>query len=139
MMKILDLPSIFAAEMSLEFYEPRTMSEMKEFSQDLLLRLFEVSSFNGRLVGHIKIYSEGKNGTSIRANLTGSIRNLMVITNGDREERELRVWINVITFMVKKEELLGLVKDAIKGFVANHKETIKSFKLILSNTHRDRE
>jgi len=43
----------------------------------------------------------------------------------------------VITFMVKKEELLEHVKDAIKGFVANHKETIKSFGMIISSAHRN--
>ncbi|NWG09798.1 MAG: hypothetical protein HXX80_05810 [Nitrososphaerales archaeon] len=137
-MKILDLPSIFAAEMNLEFSEARTIGEIREFFHEFLVQLFEVSSVDNRLVGHIKVYSEGQNGTSIRANLTGSIRNLMVIANGDGEERGLRVWINVITHMVKEEELVGRVTNAIRKFTANQKEIVKSFSLSLSNTHRNK-
>jgi hypothetical protein len=137
MMKILDLPSIFATEINIEFFEARTIGEIREFFREFLIRLFEVSSIDNRLVGHIKVYSEGQNGASIRANLTGSIRNLMVITNGDGEERRLRIWINVITHMVKEEELVGRVIDAIRRFTTDQKEIVKSFSLSLSNTHRN--
>ncbi|MGB9659605.1 MAG: hypothetical protein ACPLY9_03675 [Nitrososphaerales archaeon] len=136
-MKILDKPSVFAAEMNLEFSKTRTMEELKGFFQKLVLRLFEVSSIDDKLIGHIKIYSEGKNGSSIRANLTGSIKNLTVITNGNEEESKLRVWINVITFMIKEEELLKCVKDAIMKFVEDNKEIIRSFELSISDTHEN--
>ncbi len=138
-MKILDKPSVFAAEINLEFSKTRTMNELKDFFQKLVLRLFEVSSVNDKLVGHIKIYSEGKNGSSIRANLTGSIKNLTVITNGNGEESKLKVWINVITFMVKEEELLKCVKDAIMKFVEDNQEIVKSFGLSISDAHENHE
>ncbi|MEM3531313.1 MAG: hypothetical protein QXL52_03195 [Nitrososphaerales archaeon] len=125
-MKILDQPSVFAAEIDLKFSEIRTIKELTEFFRKMILRLFEVSGIDDKIVGHIKIYSEGKNGSSIRANLTGNIKDLTVIFNGDGEETELKVWINVITFMVKKEELLKNVKDAIVAFFKNYKE-IKEF------------
>lgn len=137
MMKILDLPSIFAAEMNLKFSKARTMSELKGFFHEFLAKLFEVSSIDGRLVGHIKVYSQGKNGTSIRANLTGNTKNLLVIVNGDKEERELTLWINVITFMVKEKELMERATNTIMGFVANYKEIIEGFELDCSNTHRN--
>lgn len=138
-MKILDKPSVFAAEMNLEFSKTRNMNELKEFFRELVLRLFEVSSIDDKLVGHIKIYSEGKNGSSIRANLTGNVKNLTVITNGNEEESNLKVWINVITFMVKEEELLKYVKDAIMKFVEDSKGIIKNFGLSISDTHENHE
>jgi|GEM_PF-3534430 len=136
-MKILDKPSVFAAEMNLEFSKTRNMNELKEFFRELVLRLFEVSSIDDKLVGHIKIYSEGKNGSSIRANLTGNVKNLTVITNGNEEESNLKVWINVITFMVKEEELLKYVKDAIMKFVEDSKGIIKNFGLSISDNHEN--
>jgi hypothetical protein len=138
-MKILDQPSVFAAEMNLEFSETRTTEELKEFFRKLVLKLFEISSIDDKLVGHIKIYSEGKNGSSIRANLAGSVKNLTVITNVDREENELKVWLNVITFMVKKEELSMRVKDIIIEFIKDYKEIIKSFGMNLSETHKEHQ
>lgn len=137
-MKILYQPSVFAAEIDLKFLKNRSTEELKYFFHDIVLGLFRVSGIDDRIVGHIKIYSEGKNGLCVRANLTGNVKNLTVITNSNREERELKIWINIITFMVKKEELIKKAEDTIVNFLKNNKK-IKSFKLHIPDTHKEHQ
>src|SRR5207245_11436007 len=65
------LPAIVGARVRLIFPKVQNHAGLEFFFRDLSLSLFETSSLDGRLIGHIKLYGKGDSKSMIRANATG--------------------------------------------------------------------
>jgi len=75
------------------------------FCRDLALSLFETSSLDGRLIGHIKLYGKGDSKSMIRANATGLRESLQVEIRNSHPEIRVELWLNIIAYKMSEDEL----------------------------------
>ena len=99
------LPAIVGARVRLIFPKVQNHAELEFFFRDLSLSLFETSSLDGRLIGHIKLYGKGDSKSMIRANATGLRESVQVEIRNSHPEIGVELWLNIITYKMSEDEL----------------------------------
>ena len=129
------LPAVVAAHARLTFPEVQDHESLESFFLDLSLSLFESSSTNGKLIGHIKLYGEGKSKSVIRANVTGRRESLQVEIRNFQPEKEVKVWLNIIAYKRSEDELRRKFFRTITQTTKEHKVKLQGLRIAQKHDH----
>ncbi len=99
------LPAIVGARARLIFPKVQNHAGLEFFFRDLSLSLFETSSPDGKLIGHMKLYGKGDSKSMIRADATGLRESVTVEVRNFHPEIEVELWLNIITYKMSEDEL----------------------------------
>lgn len=99
------LPAVIGARVRLIFPKVQNQAGLEFFFRDLTLSLFETSSLDGRLIGHIKLYGKGDSKSMIRANATGLRESVQVEIRNSHPEIGVELWLNIIAYKKSEDEL----------------------------------
>lgn len=124
-----------AARAVLAFPRPQTRRALESFFSDLLLTLFDASSVNEKLLGHIKLYCEGNFKTIIRANVTTAKESSRVEIRGSKPEKRVKVWLNVIAYKLDENTLRKGVLAALASFCEQRHVELQQFEAVRHPKH----
>jgi hypothetical protein len=123
-----NLPAFVAAQGRLIFPKVQTSQKLRAFFLALSLSLFDSSSVNGNLIGHIKLYVEGNSKSVIRANVTGRRESAQVEIRNFHPEKEVKVWLNIIAYRSSEETLRRSFLRALFQLAKEHKVKLRGFR-----------
>lgn len=109
-------PAVYAAEA--QFDVQKVDRSLKEFFFTLGREMYKAACVKEKFLGHIKIFGEGFRGTKIQVNVTGNLDNLHLKIRDERREEKMRVWINVIAYLVNEHSLFTTVQKVIQETTA---------------------
>ncbi len=90
-------------------------------------KLFDISSKDDKLIGHLKLFSKSLKGAKVRANLTGLKKNLTIFFDEWNSDREFEFWINAISFFVDEMQLGIGLREIVEKLVKFHKAELKEY------------
>jgi len=109
-------PAIYAAEA--QFDVQQMDMGLKEFFSTLGKEMYKAACVKGKFIGHVKIFGEGLQGTKIQVNVTGNLDNLRFKVRDEKPEQKMKVWINVIAYLVNEQLLYTKVQDVVRKTAA---------------------
>jgi len=130
------LPSIVSARVKLLFPKTQTSTELESFFLDLSLALFDSSSHDGKLIGHIKLYGKGNSKSVIRANATGIRENAEVEIRNFHPEKEVEIWLNVIAYGLSEDEIRRGFLRTLTQATRQHEVKVRSLRVEHRHGHR---
>jgi len=124
-------PGFVAAHFKIVFNEEKSKEDVNNFVKELMERLFDISSKEERLIGHLKLYSKSNSGTKVRANLTGLKKNLTIFFDNWERDKVFEFWLNLISFFKEGKELEESLKDILEDMVKKYKGIIEEYNVSL--------
>ncbi|GBC75611.1 hypothetical protein HRbin06_00930 [archaeon HR06] len=129
-------PGFVGAYFKIIFNEEKSKEDVNNFVKELMEMIFDISSKEEKLIGHLKLYSKSNNGSKIRANLTGLKKNLTIFFDNWKEDKIFEFWLNLISFFKEGKELEKSLKDILRDLVKRYNGTIKEYNASLEAKHQ---
>jgi hypothetical protein len=129
------LPTIVAAHAKLIFPEVQNHEGLQSFFLDLSLALFDASSLDRKLIGHMKLYGKGNSKSVIKANATGKPENVQVEIRNFHPEIEVELWLNIITYKLSESALRRNFLRAFTRITKQNEVKVRSLKIEHAHDH----
>lgn len=117
------------------FARPQDRKALESFFLDLLQTLFDTSSVDEKLLGHIKLYGEGKSKSTVRANVTGKRESSRVEIRCSKAEKYVKVWLNIIAYKLDQESLRKRFLVAFSNFAKQRHVKLQGLRVAHGHDH----
>jgi len=129
------VPSVLAAQALMTFPRPQNRNALESLFLDLLMVLFDIGSVDEKLLGHVKLYGEGKFKSIVRANVTGARENSRIEVRCPKAESYVKVWLNVIAYKLDGELLRKNFLTAFNNFAKQRHVRLHGLRIAHRHDH----